>query len=66
MTRWISEPYWKIWYRENAIEPVLFAAIHAGEDRKLEYGTQRKPDYLKRGAKAPLYTSFIFDELIRL
>ncbi len=51
-------------YRENAIEPVLFAAIHAGEDRKLEYGTQRKPDYLKRGAKAPLYTSFIFDELI--
>lgn len=51
-------------YRDNQIEPILFAAVHAGEERKLEYGTQRKPDYLKRGSKAPLYTSFIFDELI--
>ena len=51
-------------YAEQAIEPMLFVAIHAGEDRKMEYGTQNHLDYKDRGAKAPLYTSFIFDELL--
>lgn len=51
-------------YEAAAIEPLLFAAIHAGEDRKMEYGTQLYPDYKERGIKAPLYTAFIFDELI--
>ena len=51
-------------YTASAIEPLLFAAIHAGEDRKMEYGTQLVPDYKDRGAKAPQYTTFIFDELI--
>ncbi|MBI5371792.1 MAG: esterase [Sphingobacteriales bacterium] len=51
-------------YCGHAIEPLLFAAIHAGVDRKMEYGTQAEPDYKDRGARAPLYTSFIFDELL--
>lgn len=51
-------------YSDQAIGPLLFAAIHAGEDRKMEYGTQLFPDYKDRGAKAPQYTAFIFDELI--
>ncbi len=51
-------------YAEQAIEPMLFVARHAGEDRKMEYGTQNHLDYKDRGAKAPLYTSFIFDELL--
>lgn len=51
-------------YAAASIEPLLFAAIHAGEDRKMEYGTQLYPDYKDRGAKAPQYTSFVFDELL--
>ena len=51
-------------YQANAIEPILTVAIHAGADRRLEYGTQRVPDYKNRGNKAPAYTSFIFEELI--
>lgn len=51
-------------YEEGAIKPVLCAAIHAGEERKMEYGTAGIPDYKGRGAKAELYTKFIFDELL--
>ncbi len=51
-------------YTENAIEPILFVAIHCGIDRRNEYGTQHSLDYKQRGAKAGLYTSFIFDELL--
>jgi len=51
-------------YETALIEPLLFAAIHAGEDRKMEYGTQLYPDYKDRGAKAPQYTAFVFNELI--
>lgn len=51
-------------YAANEIEPILFVAIHCGVDRKNEYGTQCCPDYKERGAKAGLYTSFIFEELI--
>jgi enterochelin esterase-like enzyme len=51
-------------YSANEIEPILFVAIHCGADRKNEYGTQFFPDYKGRGAKAGLYTSFIFGELI--
>lgn len=51
-------------YTHSSIEPILFVAIHAGEERKMEYGTQLEKDYAGRGAKAPLYTSFIFDELL--
>ena len=51
-------------YREKAIKPVVFAAIHAGKDRKMEYGVAGKPDYKGRGGKAGLFTQFIFTELL--
>ncbi|HQW43062.1 MAG: esterase [Chitinophagaceae bacterium] len=51
-------------YTEEAIEPLLFVAIHAGIERRMEYGTQHHLDYKERGAKAGSYTAFIFDELL--
>lgn len=39
-------------------------AIHAGADRKMEYGTAGVPDYMGRGNKAGDYTLFIFEELL--
>jgi enterochelin esterase-like enzyme len=51
-------------YAERAIEPLLYVAIHAGVERRMEYGTQHQLDYKDRGAKASAYTSFIFDELL--
>jgi len=51
-------------YATSEIVPILFVAIHCGIDRKNEYGTQFFPDFKERGAKAGLYTSFIFEELI--
>lgn len=51
-------------YEEQQIRPVFCAAIHAGEERKMEYGTAATLDYKGRGAKAGLYTRFIFDELL--
>jgi len=51
-------------YEQQAIRPVLCVAIHAGEERKMEYGTAGTPDYKGRGAKADRYTKFIFDELL--
>lgn len=51
-------------YAEESIEPLLYVAIHAGVERRIEYGTQHELDYKDRGAKAGAYTSFIFDELL--
>lgn len=51
-------------YAQNEIYPVLAVGIHAGKDRKLEYGTAKEPDYLNRGSKAEAYTRFVFEELI--
>ena len=51
-------------YTEEAIEPILFVAVHASKERRMEYGTQNQLDYKDRGAKAGLYTSFVFDELL--
>lgn len=51
-------------YEENTIRPVLCAGIHCGEERKMEYGTAGIPDFKGRGAKADLYTLFVFDELL--
>ncbi len=48
----------------NRIKPLLTVAIHAGEERLLEYGTAGKPDFKKRGSKAALYTAFIKTELL--
>lgn len=51
-------------YTEAAISPLLCVAIHCGADRRMEYGVAGIPDYNERGAKAGLYTSFIFKELL--
>ena len=51
-------------YAEKAITPLLCVAIHAGSQRKMEYGVASQTDYLGRGAKAGFYTSFILRELL--
>lgn len=51
-------------YQNNSIQPLLCCAIHAGTERRMEYGTQHFADYKDRGKKAGLYSSFIFEELL--
>lgn len=51
-------------YNRGAISPLLGAGIHAGDDRKMEYGTAGRLDYQGWGSKAAAYTRFIFEELI--
>jgi len=48
----------------ESIEPLICIGIHCGHERKMEYGTAYSADYKGRGAKAGLYTKFIFDELL--
>src|SRR5438270_12344355 len=50
----------------NQIGPVLCVGVHAGKDRKNEYGTANKPDYMNRGAKAGAYSRFVLEELLPL
>lgn len=49
---------------KKIIEPLICVGIHCGPDRKMEYGTSYSADYNGRGAKAGLYSKFIFDELL--
>lgn len=51
-------------YSVNKTIPILCAAIHAGKERKSEYGIASQPDHKGRGDKANLYTSFVLKELI--
>jgi enterochelin esterase-like enzyme len=44
--------------------PLVAVAIHAGEQRRMEYGTAATLDYLGRGNLAQEYTLFIFEELL--
>ena len=53
-------------YERDLLHPLICVGIHAGADRKMEYGSAGQPDYLGRGAKAGAYTRFIFEELIPL
>lgn len=46
------------------ITPIFAVGIHCAADRKNEYGTAKIIDYKGRGAKAYMYTRFIFQELI--
>lgn len=46
------------------LQPVLCVGIHAGAERKMEYGTAAYPDYEGRGAKAKAYQQFILTELL--
>ena len=51
-------------YTAGEIRPLLCVAIHAGTERKMEYGVAGVPDYLGRGSKAASYTSFVMEELL--
>lgn len=51
-------------YRRRALRPLLCVGIHAGMDRRNEYGTAGNPDHMGRGAKASRYTEFVFRELL--
>ncbi len=51
-------------YDNDMITPVLCVGLHCSSDRKNEYGTAKILDYKGRGARAGLYTSFIFKELL--
>lgn len=51
-------------YADNAIAPLFCVGIHAGTDRKNEYGTSGQLDYKGRGVKAEAYQRFIFKELL--
>ena len=44
--------------------PLMAIGIHAGVERRQEYGVAGIPDYLDRGSKAFAYSRFILDELI--
>jgi iron(III)-enterobactin esterase len=48
----------------NEIGPLLCVGIHAGKDRKNEYGTAKILDYQGLGAKAEVYNQFILQELL--
>jgi enterochelin esterase family protein len=49
---------------EGAMQPVVAVGIHAGAERKMEYGTANFLDYEGRGAKAKKYQHFILKELL--
>jgi enterochelin esterase-like enzyme len=51
-------------YAEHSMQPIICAGIHAGVDRKMEYGIASQRDYLGRGAKAEAFTSFVLKELL--
>jgi enterochelin esterase-like enzyme len=48
----------------NGISQLICVGIHAGLERKLEYGVAGIPDYQKRGSKAANYSAFVMHELI--
>lgn len=48
----------------GTIEPLACVGIHCGPERKMEYGTAYSADFKGRGAKAGLYSKFIFEELL--
>ena len=45
---------------------LVCVGIHAGDDRKQEYGVIGAPDYLGRGSRAGDYAKFVLQELIPL
>jgi iron(III)-enterobactin esterase len=50
--------------KANEIQPLLCIGIHAGKNRKNEYGTARFLDYEGRGARAEAYDKFVLQELL--
>lgn len=55
-------------FREHpfASDNLVCVGIHAGSERKQEYGVAGIPDYQSRGAKAGLFASFVIQELLPL
>lgn len=51
-------------HASNSIQSLLCVGIHAGAERKMEYGIASQPDHLGRGAKAAAYTLFVINELL--
>jgi enterochelin esterase-like enzyme len=51
-------------FSRDLLAPLVCVGIHAGDSRKMEYGTAARADYQGWGAKADAYTRFIFDELV--
>ena len=51
---------------KEAIQPLLCIGIHAGEDRRMEYGTAKALDFMQRGAKAEAHAQFVLFELLPL
>jgi iron(III)-enterobactin esterase len=50
--------------QEDRMQPILCVGIHAGPERKMEYGTAHTPDFAGRGAKAKAYQDFLLLELL--
>lgn len=48
----------------GSLRPLLCAGIHAGPERKLEYGTSGRTDYQGWGRSAGAYTRFVLEELV--
>ena len=48
----------------NLTQNLICVGIHAGDDRRQEYGVSDMPDYLNRGSKAKAYSNFILEELL--
>jgi enterochelin esterase-like enzyme len=48
----------------GALEPLICVGIHAGVDRKMEYGTACRTDYQGWGKSAGAYCRFVMEELI--
>jgi enterochelin esterase-like enzyme len=51
-------------FKKADIAPIFCVGIHAGPERKMEYGTAETADYKGRGAKAKNYGRFVMDELL--
>ena len=51
-------------WQSGQIQALLCVGIHAGRDRKNEYGTAKIPDFEGRGARAAAYDQFIVEELL--
>lgn len=48
----------------NQVQPLLCVGIHAGPDRKVEYGTAKMLDFAGRGSMAAAYHQFVLEELL--
>lgn len=44
--------------------PLVVMGVHAGVERKLEYGVAGQADFMNRGSKADLYTFFLLQEML--